>query len=53
MCDCDIKKLVDDAIAWTREAGEVQLKYFRSSHLNIRAKFNDSDIVTEADKASE
>lgn len=53
MCDCDIKKLVDDAIAWVREAGEVQLKYFRSSHLNIRAKFNDSDIVTEADKASE
>lgn len=53
MCDCDIKKLVDDAIAWAREAGEVQLKYFRSSHLNIRAKFNDSDIVTEADKASE
>ena len=28
MCDCDIKKLVDDAIAWAREAGEVQLKYF-------------------------
>ena len=53
MCDCDIKKLVDDAIAWAREAGEVQLKYFRSSQLNIRAKFNDSDIVTEADKASE
>ncbi|MBR3831393.1 MAG: inositol monophosphatase [Muribaculaceae bacterium] len=53
MCDCDIKMLVDDAIAWAREAGEVQLKYFRSSHLNIRAKFNDSDIVTEADKASE
>lgn len=53
MCDCDIKKLVDDAIAWAREAGEVQLKYFRSSHLNIRAKFNDSDIVTVADKASE
>lgn len=53
MCDCDIKKLVDDAIAWAREAGGVQLKYFRSSHLNIRAKFNDSDIVTEADKASE
>ena len=53
MCDCDIKKLVDYAIAWAREAGEVQLKYFRSSHLNIRAKFNDSDIVTEADKASE
>ena len=53
MCDCDIKKLVDDAIAWAREAGEVQLKYFRSSHLNIRAKFNDSDIVTEAEKASE
>ncbi len=53
MCDCDIMKLVDDAIAWAREAGEVQLKYFRSSHLNIRAKFNDSDIVTEADKASE
>ena len=53
MCDCDIKKLVDDAIAWAREAGEVQLKYFRSTQLNIRAKFNDSDIVTEADKASE
>lgn len=53
MCDCDIKKLVDDAIAWAREAGEVQLKYFRSSQLNIRAKFNDSDIVTEADKAAE
>ena len=49
----EIEKLLADAMTWAREAGEVQLHYFRSSQLDIQSKFNDSDIVTVADKASE
>ncbi len=49
----DIATLLDHAITWAREAGSVQLEYFRGKSLNIESKFNDSDIVTTADKASE
>lgn len=45
--------LLADAVKWAKEAGCVQLGYFRGDNLNIRAKLNDSDIVTAADKASE
>lgn len=34
-------------------AGEIQLGYFRSDHLRVDTKLNESDIVTEADRASE
>ncbi|MBR3766540.1 MAG: inositol monophosphatase, partial [Muribaculaceae bacterium] len=49
----DIDTLLNHATEWAREAGLVQLEYFRSNNLNIESKFNDSDIVTAADKASE
>lgn len=49
----DRNKLLHDATLWAREAGNALLGYFRSGNLNITAKFNDSDIVTAADKAAE
>lgn len=48
---CDT--LLMHAIDFAREAGKVQLKYFRSANLGIEAKQNDFDVVTTADKASE
>lgn len=45
--------LLDDARQWALAAGEIQLGYFRSDRLDIRAKLNDSDVVTAADKAAE
>ena len=48
-----IESYVYNAIAWAREAGELQLEYFRSSNLKLHTKQNASDVVTEADKASE
>lgn len=49
----DKDELLLNAIAWAKEAGKVQLHYFRSSHLQIQAKLNESDVVTIADKESE
>lgn len=49
----DYTTLLLDAVSWAREAGAVQLSYFRGGNLDIHAKFNDSDIVTAADKAAE
>jgi len=46
-------ELLLDAIECAHRAGKVQLEYFRSSHLKIDTKFNESDIVTPADKGSE
>lgn len=48
-----IKHILDNAILWAKDAGRVQLQYFRSNNLDIATKFNNSDIVTVADKASE
>lgn len=45
--------LLADARQWALAAGEIQLGYFRSDRLDIRAKLNDSDVVTAADKAAE
>lgn len=36
-----------------RNAGDIQLDYFRTSKLDIHTKQNDSDVVTAADKACE
>ena len=47
------EQLLADCIRWAKEAGRIQLELFRSDRLNIEAKFNDSDVVTNADKASE
>lgn len=49
----DATVLLHDAIELAREAGAVQLGYFRGDNLEIRAKLNDSDVVTVADKAAE
>lgn len=46
-------RLLSDAAAWAREAGKIQLGYFRSGDLEVHNKLNDADIVTAADKASE
>lgn len=45
--------LLADACQWALAAGKIQLGYFRSDRLDIRAKLNDSDVVTAADKAAE
>lgn len=49
----EIRELLHDCTLWAKEAGRVQLEYFRGSNLDIKTKFNNSDIVTAADKASE
>lgn len=49
----DIFNILSDATAWAREAGSIQLSYFRGHNLGITNKLNDSDIVTAADKSSE
>ncbi|MDE7154180.1 MAG: inositol monophosphatase [Muribaculaceae bacterium] len=41
------------AISWARQAGAVQMRYFRSPELVINTKFNVNDVVTQADKESE
>lgn len=46
-------QLLSDCTNWAKEAGRIQLGYFRQHNFSINRKFNDSDIVTEADKASE
>ncbi|MCM1348096.1 MAG: inositol monophosphatase [Firmicutes bacterium] len=47
------QQLLDAARQMALEAGREQMKYFRSGHLKVDVKCNESDIVTEADKASE
>lgn len=49
----DYDDLLLSAIAIAREAGKIQLEYFRGNSLDIHTKLNESDIVTAADKASE
>ncbi len=49
----DIDSLLLNALSWAREAGAIHMRYFRSDNLDIKSKFNDSDIVTAADKAAE
>lgn len=48
-----INEMMLKACCWAREAGAIQLEYFRSRHLDVHVKQNESDIVTKADKASE
>lgn len=49
----EINDMILNACCWAREAGGVQLEYFRKPHLDIHTKENESDIVTKADKASD
>lgn len=48
-----LEDMLLNALSWVREAGAVQLQYFRGDRLDIHTKLNESDIVTAADKASE
>lgn len=49
----NLDELLDAAKEMARKAGEIQLSFFRNGHLHVDTKINESDIVTEADKASE
>lgn len=48
-----LDEMVMNACHWARMAGAVQLEFFRSGHLDVHTKINESDIVTKADRASE
>ncbi|MBR5030667.1 MAG: inositol monophosphatase [Muribaculaceae bacterium] len=48
-----LNAILDLAKKMALEAGEIQLKLFRSQELEIATKQNDFDVVTAADKASE
>lgn len=41
------------AVEWAREAGRIQMKYFRGNDLGIMTKSNVSDVVTRVDKECE
>lgn len=45
--------LLQFAVGMAREAGKLQLAYFRGNDLAIRTKSNVSDVVTRADRESE
>lgn len=45
--------LLLDAIDIARNAGRVLRSYYRSDKLGIHTKYNEADIVTDADKAAE
>lgn len=49
----DYPILLDAAKEMARQAGKVQLSFFRKEGLHVDTKLNESDIVTEADRASE
>lgn len=47
------EELLEFAVGMAREAGKIQLGYFRSDRLAIQTKSNVYDVVTRADKESE
>lgn len=46
-------ELLEFAVGMAREAGKIQLAYFRGDELAVRTKSNVYDVVTRADKESE
>ena len=48
-----IEQMLAFARNCAKEAGKIQLSYFRGNHLHIETKFNMHDVVTVADKESE
>lgn len=48
-----IAEMTIHAMGLARAAAEVQLRYFRSGHLDVHTKLGESDIVTKADRESE
>ena len=51
--ELNLEKTLDLAVAWAKEAGDIQLSYFRGTELGIQTKSNVYDVVTRADKESE
>ena len=49
----DYNQYLQAAMEMARRAGDIHLEYFRTSHLDMHTKLNDSDVVTAADKAAE
>lgn len=49
----NVNDLALNMMSWAREAGAIQLRYFRGNDLGINNKLTTADIVTNADKASE
>ena len=47
------KAIASHAEQWAREAGNVQLSYFRNKHLSAETKSSVYDLVTEVDKKCE
>ena len=48
-----LQDMLKSAESWAREAGRIQMKYFRKESLIIESKTTQVDLVTEADKESE
>lgn len=48
-----LETILKNAIAWSKEAGDIQLNYFRTSDLDIETKSSEHDVVTKVDKACE
>ena len=49
----DYSAILEKMMEIARGAGEVQLKHFRSGHLDPHSKLNNFDVVTIADRESE
>ena len=49
----EYRTLLAAAFAMAEEAGNIHMRYFRSSNLEQSTKLNDSDVVTVADKEAE
>ncbi|MCC8071374.1 MAG: inositol monophosphatase [Bacteroidales bacterium] len=49
----ELDHIMLNAMSWAREAGGIQLQFFRHKGLKVETKLNESDIVTAADRASE
>ena len=47
------ESLLQAAMEMARKAGEAHMRHFRSAGLQTEAKFNESDVVTVADKEAE
>lgn len=48
-----LESLLDNVKKWAKEAGRIQMDYFRKDSLHIESKSSQVDLVTEADKKSE
>lgn len=48
-----VSAMVGKAMEYASRAAEIQMKYYRSGHLDVETKFSESDIVTKADRESE